>query len=87
VRSIQVQYQEGPSSAQQPLKVRGIVLKDEEGTVLAEIIGDGCQNKTAEVSLGEHDRIVGFYGSISSVGQALQGLGIITYNTKMSLLS
>ena len=70
----------------QQTEVRGIVLKDDKGVTIEELFGNGCTTEVASVELGEHDVILGFYGSINSVGQAIQSLGIICYNTKQSLL-
>lgn len=58
-----------------------MIFKDANGTPIDELMGNGFKTDTKEVSLGEHDKLIGFYGKVSSQGSALLSLGLIVYDT------
>ena len=61
--------------------MKGIILKDKDGAPIDEIMGTGFKTNSREVTLGEHDELIGFFGTIGGDGQALLSLGLITYDT------
>ena len=63
-----------------------MIFKAADGTTIDEVLGNGYKTKTKEIELEEDQIILGFYGSINNIGQALQSIGLITYNTKHCLM-